>query len=212
MPRSEEHQRGCRCLWVRKGFKKISKRLEINPSTVRKSICKWCRFQTPANLSRTGCVSKFSLRVRADSQESNIISQGLQITLPTVNAATIRQRLNKFDLHGDVSEKSICCTKRALKPNYSLPVNMKAGARTFGIMCSGWSYFCWRGQYSLLSVYYLIWHKNIASVQFYLVVQWLKKKFFLEVLIKYSTFYLLPVLWRRSNDCLLKCILYFMFW
>ena len=131
MPRSKEFCKAFRKKVVDayesgKGFKKISKLFEIHHSTVRKIIYKWRRFQTAANLFKTGRPSKFSPRAdrlmqKGVSKNPKISSQDLLVSLATVgvkvHASTIRKRLHKFDLHGRRARK---------KPlqDYSLPMSI----------------------------------------------------------------------------------------
>lgn len=86
---------------------KKSQIFKISHSTVWKIIYKWRTLKTTANMSKSGCPSKFS--PRADRKMS---SQDLQVTLAIVdvkvNASTIRTRLRKFDLHARCAR----CQKR----------------------------------------------------------------------------------------------------
>lgn len=74
------------------------KLFEMYHSTVSKVIYKWHRFQTTANLSRTGQPNKFSPRKRTTRKKEKDVSKNPKIS--SHNASTIGMRLHEFDLHG----------------------------------------------------------------------------------------------------------------
>lgn len=96
------------------GYKTISKRYQLHPSTVRQIIYKWRAFNMTATLPRSGRPSKISPRstrriMNQVKANLRINSRELQTSLAAsgtnVHGSTIRRKLNSHDIHGRVARR-----------------------------------------------------------------------------------------------------------
>uniref|UniRef100_A0A3B4TRY4 Transposase Tc1-like domain-containing protein n=1 Tax=Seriola dumerili TaxID=41447 RepID=A0A3B4TRY4_SERDU len=103
------------------GYKTISKRFQLNPSTVRQIIYKWRAFNMTATLPRSGRPSKLSPRatrkiISQVKANPHITSTELQTSLvasgTNVHASTIRRKLNSHGIHGRVARRKPLLSKK----------------------------------------------------------------------------------------------------
>jgi transposase len=67
MPRTKEISEDLRIVDLHKaekGYKSISKSLDVHQSTVRQIVYKWKKFSTVATLPRSGCPAKMTARAQ----------------------------------------------------------------------------------------------------------------------------------------------------
>ncbi|KAK3567758.1 hypothetical protein QTP86_025341 [Hemibagrus guttatus] len=92
-----------------KGYKAISKALELPRTTVRAIIYKWRKHGTVENLPRSGQLTKITPRAQRQliqevTKDPTTTSKELQASLASVKVSvhdsTIRKRLGKNGLHG----------------------------------------------------------------------------------------------------------------
>jgi len=103
------------------GYKRISKRLNLHPSTVRSIVVKWKQFHTTVTLPRSGRPAKISPRtavklVRDVSKDPKLTSKDLQASLAAadvdVHASTIRKKLNSFGINGRSARRKPLLSKK----------------------------------------------------------------------------------------------------
>lgn len=136
MPRTKELSEDLRARIVElhkagRGYKSISKSLDVHVSTVRQIIYKWREFKTVATLPRRGRPAKMTARaqrrmvseVRRNPRAS---AKALQTSLVhaniSVHTSTIRKCLNKNGFNGRtprrkplLTKKKHCCTSEVCK-------------------------------------------------------------------------------------------------
>uniref|UniRef100_A0A8C5QE70 Transposase n=1 Tax=Leptobrachium leishanense TaxID=445787 RepID=A0A8C5QE70_9ANUR len=115
-----------------KGYKSISKSLDVHVSTVRQTVYKWRKFSTVATLPRHGRPVKMTARAQRRmlnevKKNPRVSAKDLQKSLAHANifvdTSTIRKTLNKNGVHGrtpflfnvflivDVSTKMLACAR-----------------------------------------------------------------------------------------------------
>lgn len=103
------------------GYKTISKRFQLHPSTVRQIIYKWRAFNMTPTLPRSGCPLKLSSRITRKiinevKANPHMTSRELQTSLAAsgvnVHASTIRQKLNRPDIYGRVARRMPLLSKK----------------------------------------------------------------------------------------------------
>lgn len=126
MPRTKELSEDLRARIVElhkagRGYKSISKSLDVHVSTVRQIIYKWREFKTVATLPRRGRPAKMTARaqrrmvseVRRNPRAS---AKALQTSLAhaniSVHTSTIRKCLNKNGFHGRTPRRKPLLTKK----------------------------------------------------------------------------------------------------
>ena len=106
-----------------KGYKSISKSLDVHQSTVRQIVCKWRNFSTVASLPWSGRPTKMTARAQRrmlNEVEKNprISGKDLQKSLEhaniSVNESTINKTLNKNGVHGRTPRKKPLLSKNNL--------------------------------------------------------------------------------------------------
>lgn len=112
MPRRHELSEALRTKVVemheaRKGYKTISKTLDVHVSTVRQIVSKWKQFGTVASLPRSGRPVKMTPRAQRTiinevKKNPEVSSKDLQKSLDPANisTSTIRKALNKNGIYG----------------------------------------------------------------------------------------------------------------
>ena len=92
-----------------KGYKSISKSLDVHQSTVRQIVYKWRKFSTVATLLRSGHPAKMTARAQRRmlnevKKNPRVSAKDLQKSLEhanmSVDKSTIRKTLNKSGVHG----------------------------------------------------------------------------------------------------------------
>ncbi|KAK1792925.1 hypothetical protein P4O66_001652 [Electrophorus voltai] len=100
-----------------KGYKAISKALELQQTTVRAIIHKWRKHGTVVNLPRSGRPTKITPRaqrrlIQEVTKDTTSSSKELQASLASVKVSvhdsTIRKRLGKNGLHGKFQDENHC--------------------------------------------------------------------------------------------------------
>lgn len=126
MPRTKELSEDLRATIVElhkagKGYKTISKSLDVHVSTVRQIIYKWREFNTVATLPRRGRPAKISPRaqrriineVRRNPRASaKDLQTSLARTNISVHTSTICKILNKNGVHGRTARRKPLLTKK----------------------------------------------------------------------------------------------------
>ena len=136
MPRTKEISEDLRLRIVDlhkagKGYKSISKSLDVHQSTVRQIVYKWRKFSTVATLPRSGRPAKMTARAQRRmlnevKKNPRVSAKDLQKSLEhaniSVDESTIRKTLNKNGVHGRtprkkplLSKKKHCCTSEVCK-------------------------------------------------------------------------------------------------
>uniref|UniRef100_A0AAR2K185 Transposase Tc1-like domain-containing protein n=1 Tax=Pygocentrus nattereri TaxID=42514 RepID=A0AAR2K185_PYGNA len=126
MPRQKELSEDLRSKIVAlhkagKGYKAISKTLEIHQSTVRQTIYKWRQFGTVATLPRSGRPVKMT--PRAQRRHINEVKKQPRVTAKDFKAAlmqanicvhesTVRKTLNKQGVYGRTPRRKPLLTKK----------------------------------------------------------------------------------------------------
>lgn len=114
MPRTKEISEDLRLRIVDlhkagKGYKSISKSLDVHQSTVRQIVYKWRKFSTVATLPRSGRPAKMTARAQRRmlnevKKNPRVSAKDLQKSLEhaniSVDESTIRKTLNKNGVHG----------------------------------------------------------------------------------------------------------------
>ena len=95
-----------------KGYKSISKSLDVCQSTVRQIVYKWKKFQTVATLPRSDCPAKMTARAQRVSAKD--LQKSLEHANISVDKSTIRKTLNKNDVHGRTPWKKPLLSKKTL--------------------------------------------------------------------------------------------------
>ena len=142
MPRSKELSEGLRSRIVDlckagKGYKTISKSLDVHKSTVRKIVYKWRQFSTVASLPRSGRPVKMTPRAQRRilnevKKNPRVSAKDLQKSLEhaniSVDTSTIRKTLNKNGFHGRtprrkplLSGKNIAARLKFAKEHLDVP-------------------------------------------------------------------------------------------
>ncbi|KAG5841945.1 hypothetical protein ANANG_G00172420 [Anguilla anguilla] len=112
-----------------KGYRAISKVLELHRSTVRAIISKWRTLGTVVNLPRSGRPAKISPRaqrqlIREVTKDPGRTSKELQASLASakvsVHESTIRKRLLKNGIHGRVARRKPLLTKRNINARLTI--------------------------------------------------------------------------------------------
>ncbi|KAK3566022.1 hypothetical protein QTP86_024184, partial [Hemibagrus guttatus] len=111
-----------------KGYKAISKALELPQTTVRAIIYKWRKHGTVENLPRSGRPTKITPRAQRQliqqvTKDPTTTSKELQASLASVKVSvhdsTIRKRLGKNGLHGRVPRRKPLLSKNNIKARLS---------------------------------------------------------------------------------------------
>ena len=141
-----------------KGYKSISKSLDVHVSTVRQIIYKWREFKTVATLPGGGRPTKMTARVqrrlvsevrRNPRASAKDLKQSLAHAKISVHTSTIRKTLNNNGVHGRTpmrflcgvvlfSKKEHCCTSKVCK--ITLMFHSSSGKTFFGQMKQKLSY------------------------------------------------------------------------
>jgi transposase len=103
-----------------KGYKSISKSLDVNQSTVRQIVYKWRKFSTVATLPRSGRTAKMTARAKRrmlDEVKKNprLSAKDLQKSLEHAyisGKSTICETLNKNGVHGSTPRKKPLLSKK----------------------------------------------------------------------------------------------------
>ena len=126
MPRTKEISEDLRLRIVDlhkagKGYKSISKSLDVHQSTVRQIVYKWRKFSTVATLPRSGCPAKMTARAQRRmlnevKKNPRVSAKDLQKSLEhaniSVDESTIRKTLNKNGVHGRTPRKKPLLSKK----------------------------------------------------------------------------------------------------
>uniref|UniRef100_A0A3B3R2T1 Tc1-like transposase DDE domain-containing protein n=1 Tax=Paramormyrops kingsleyae TaxID=1676925 RepID=A0A3B3R2T1_9TELE len=120
-----------------KGYKSISKSLDVHVSTVRQTVYKWKKFSTVATLPRRGHPVKMTARAQRRmlnevKKNPRVSAKGLQKSLAHasifVDTSTIRKTLNKNGVHGRtprrkplLSKKNIAARLKFAKEHLDVP-------------------------------------------------------------------------------------------
>ena len=97
-----------------KGYKSISKSLDVHQSTVRQTVYKWRKFSTVATLPKSGNPAKMTARAQRRmlnevKKNPRVSAKDLQKSLEHANISvdkpTIRKTLNKNAVHGRTPRK-----------------------------------------------------------------------------------------------------------
>uniref|UniRef100_A0A8C5R032 Transposase n=1 Tax=Leptobrachium leishanense TaxID=445787 RepID=A0A8C5R032_9ANUR len=142
MPRRKELSEDLRSKIVdlheaEKGYKSISKSLDVHVSTVRQTVYKWRKFSTVATLPRRGRPVKMTARaqrrmVNEVKKNPRVSAKDLQKSLAHANifvdTSTIRKTLNKNGVHGRtprrkplLSKKNIAARLKFAKEHLDVP-------------------------------------------------------------------------------------------
>ena len=119
MPRTKEISEDLKSIIVDlhkagKGYKSISKSLDVHQSTVRQIVYKWRKFSTVATLPRSGRPAKMTARAQRRmlnevKKNPRVSAKDLQKSLEhaniSVDESTIRKTLNKNGVHGRTPRK-----------------------------------------------------------------------------------------------------------
>ena len=104
-----------------KGYKSISKSLDVHQSTVRHIVYKWRNFSTVATLPRSGRPAKMTGRaqrrmLKEVKKNPRVSPKDLQKSLEdaniSVDESTVRKTLNKNGVHGRTSWKKPLLSKK----------------------------------------------------------------------------------------------------
>uniref|UniRef100_A0A8C5PD24 Transposase Tc1-like domain-containing protein n=1 Tax=Leptobrachium leishanense TaxID=445787 RepID=A0A8C5PD24_9ANUR len=104
-----------------KGYKSISKSLDVHVSTVRQTVYKWRKFSTFATLPRRGRPVKMTARAQRRmlnevKKNPRVSAKDLQKSLAHANifvdTSTIRKTLNKNGVHGRTSRRKPLLSKK----------------------------------------------------------------------------------------------------
>uniref|UniRef100_A0AAZ3QD12 Transposase n=1 Tax=Oncorhynchus tshawytscha TaxID=74940 RepID=A0AAZ3QD12_ONCTS len=99
-----------------KGYKSISKSLDVHQSTVRQMVYKWRKFSTVATLPRSGRPAKMTARAQYRmlnevKKNPRVSAKDLQKPLEhayiSVDESTICKTINKNGVHGRTPQKKI---------------------------------------------------------------------------------------------------------
>uniref|UniRef100_A0A8C5QHB4 Transposase n=1 Tax=Leptobrachium leishanense TaxID=445787 RepID=A0A8C5QHB4_9ANUR len=120
-----------------KGYKSISKSLDVHVSTVRQTVYKWRKFSTVATLPRRGRPVKMTARAQRRmlnevKKNPRVSAKDLQKSLAHANifvdTSTIRKTLNKNGVHGRtprrkplLSKKNIAARLKFAKEHLDVP-------------------------------------------------------------------------------------------
>uniref|UniRef100_A0A8C5WF56 Transposase n=1 Tax=Leptobrachium leishanense TaxID=445787 RepID=A0A8C5WF56_9ANUR len=120
-----------------KGYKSISKSLDVHVSTVRQTVYKWRKFSTVATLPRRGLPVKMTARAQCRmlnevKKNPRVSAKDLQKSLAHANifvdTSTIRKTLNKNGVHGRtprrkplLSKKNIAARLKFAKEHLDVP-------------------------------------------------------------------------------------------
>ena len=106
-----------------KGYKSISKRLDVHQSTVRQIVYKWRKCSTVATLPRSGCPAKMTARaprrmLNEVKKNPRVSAKDLQRSLEHVNISVDRSMipklLNKNGVHGRTPQKKPLLYKKTI--------------------------------------------------------------------------------------------------
>ena len=106
---------------ARKGYKVISKTLEIHQSTVRQTIYKWGQFGTVATLARSRRPVKMTPRaqrrlINEVKKQPRVTAKDLKASLVQANIcvheSTVRKTLNKRGFYGRTPRRKPLLTKK----------------------------------------------------------------------------------------------------
>ena len=107
-----------------KGYKSISKSLDVHQSTVRQIVYKWRKFSNVATLPRSGrcgCPAKMTARAQCRmlnevKKNPRVSAKDLQKSLEhaniSVDESTIHKTLNKNGVHGRTPRKKPLLTNK----------------------------------------------------------------------------------------------------
>ncbi|KAK3574884.1 hypothetical protein QTP86_018348 [Hemibagrus guttatus] len=164
MPRSKEIQKQMRKKVIEiyqsgKGYKAISKALELPRTTVRAITYKWRKHGTVENLPRSVRPTKITPRAQRQliqevTKDPTTTSKELQASLASVKVSvqdsTIRKRLGKNGLHGRVPRRKPLLSKKNIKARLSFarkhlddPQDFWENTLTWKTCCDKWNHeFC----------------------------------------------------------------------
>ncbi len=135
-----------------KGYKAISKALELQRTTVRAIIHKWRKLGTVVNLPRSGRPTKITPRVQwrliqEVIKEPRTTSKELQASLASIKVSvhdsTIRKRLGKNGIHGRVPRQKPLLTKKNTKARLTFAKKYLDYPKTFGKYSVDWCDKSW---------------------------------------------------------------------
>ena len=139
MPRTKEISEDIRLRIVDlhkagKGYKSISKNLDVHQSMVRQIVYKWRMLSTVATLPRSGHPAKMTARsqhrmLNEIKKNPRVSAKDLQKSLEhAVDESTIRKTLNKNGVHGRtprkkplLSKKNIAACQKFAKVHLDVP-------------------------------------------------------------------------------------------
>ena len=104
-----------------KGYKSISKSLDVHQSTVRQIVYTWRKFSTVATLLKNGHPAKMTARAQRRmlnevKKNPRVLAKDLHKSLEHVNVSvdesTIRKTINKNGVHGRTRKKPLLSKKK----------------------------------------------------------------------------------------------------
>ncbi|KAK3515289.1 hypothetical protein QTP70_013482 [Hemibagrus guttatus] len=155
-----------------KGYKAISKALELPRTTMRAIIYKWRKHGTVENLPRSGRLTKITPRAQRQliqevTKDPTTTSKELQASLASVKVSvhdsTIRKRLGKNGLRGRVPRPKPLLSKKNIKARLNFARKHLDDPQDF------WENTLWTDETKIelfgRSVSHYVWHKSNTTFQ-----------------------------------------------
>uniref|UniRef100_A0A8C5Q5S0 Transposase n=1 Tax=Leptobrachium leishanense TaxID=445787 RepID=A0A8C5Q5S0_9ANUR len=153
-----------------KGYKSISKSLDVHVSTLRQTVCKWRKFSTVATLPRRGRPVKMTARAQRRmlnevKKNPRVSAKDFQKSLAHANifidTSRIRKTLNKNGVHGRTPRRKPLLSKRNITPR------LKFATEHLDVPQHYWQNILWTDETKIelfgKNTQYYVWRKKRYS-------------------------------------------------